>query len=82
MGDDNAENQMEQGRIVEVFLLQIGFQVYALSKLFMQNLIHGVLMKHLNPRKWKILASDTDSVAVELADGTLDECVKRTVGMH
>lgn len=41
----------------------------------MQHFVHDVLSKNLDPMKWEVLGSDTDSVAVALAHRSIDQCV-------
>lgn len=76
LNDDYYEVTMEKNIVMENLPIQIGFQVYALSKVYMLHFIHDVLGSHLKDDEWEILASDTDSVCMSLAQDNIDDCVR------
>lgn len=78
LSENVVEVCLERRKVVESLPLHIGFQVYSLSKVFMQHFVHDILGEHLDQRKWEMLATDTDSVCIALAERTVDECVKES----
>lgn len=66
---------MQKNKIIEDLPVQISFQVYALSKVYMLNFMRDILGKHLKHDHWEIFASDTDSVCMALAKTNIDESI-------